>query len=263
MVEGVDFGAIPGTGDKKVLLKPGAEKLAEVYGYAPEIEIEERKEEWQAQPPFFHYIAKARLVKKSTGVVVAEGVGSCNSMETKYRYRWENNWHDTKPEGDGWVQKPKRNGGGFFWSRRVINEDTADLANTILKMAKKRALVDATLSATRSSELFTQDLDDFTPESDATDAAASPVSKSKAKPPASATQCADCGGPIEDHTTKKTGRVTTAANLIAYSMRDYGRQLCYPCGWKAKTAKDKAVTEAEAIPDAEVVPDSQEPNWDS
>jgi len=42
-----------------------------------------------------------------------------------------------------------------------MNMETAELSNTLLKMAKKRALVDATLSATRSSDLFTQDIEDM------------------------------------------------------------------------------------------------------
>ncbi len=44
---------------------------------------------------------------------------------------------------------------------QVKNPDVADLANTILKMADKRALVAATLIATGLSEYFTQDIEDF------------------------------------------------------------------------------------------------------
>jgi len=44
---------------------------------------------------------------------------------------------------------------------QVPNPDIYDQINTILKMAKKRALVDAALSAGRLSDLFTQDLEDF------------------------------------------------------------------------------------------------------
>jgi hypothetical protein len=44
---------------------------------------------------------------------------------------------------------------------RVENEDTASLANTILKMAKKRALVDAAIAIARISDLFTQDVEDM------------------------------------------------------------------------------------------------------
>ena len=43
----------------------------------------------------------------------------------------------------------------------VKNPDIADLANTILKMADKRALIAATLIATGMSEYFTQDVEDF------------------------------------------------------------------------------------------------------
>jgi len=46
---------------------------------------------------------------------------------------------------------------------RVENTDLADTYNTVLKMAKKRALVDATLTATAASDIFTQDLEDYTP----------------------------------------------------------------------------------------------------
>ncbi len=44
---------------------------------------------------------------------------------------------------------------------RVLNPDVADQANTILKMACKRALVAAVLVATNASELFTQDVEDM------------------------------------------------------------------------------------------------------
>jgi hypothetical protein len=36
MVDGTDYGAIPGTGSKKTLLKPGAEKLASFFGLLPD-----------------------------------------------------------------------------------------------------------------------------------------------------------------------------------------------------------------------------------
>lgn len=62
---------------------------------------------------------------------------------------------------------------------QVQNPDIYDQINTILKMAKKRALVDAALSAGRLSDLFTQDLEDFAEY----EPAASPVHPA-AEPPA-------------------------------------------------------------------------------
>jgi len=41
------------------------------------------------------------------------------------------------------------------------NPNPADQYNTVLKMAKKRAYVDATLSATAASDIFTQDIEEI------------------------------------------------------------------------------------------------------
>ena len=123
MSEGEDYGIIPG-GNKPTLFKPGAEKLNAVFGLSPLVEINNRVEDWDAS--FVAYEVKVTLLNKRTQVIEAEGVGSCNSRERKYK-----------------------------------NQDAANVANTILKMAKKRALIDATLSATRASGMFTQDLEDL------------------------------------------------------------------------------------------------------
>ena len=123
MSEGEDYGIIPG-GNKPTLFKPGAEKLNAVFGLSPLVEILNRIEDWDAS--FVAYEVKVTLLNKRTQMVEAEGVGSCNSRERKYK-----------------------------------NQDAANVANTILKMAKKRALIDATLSATRASGMFTQDLEDL------------------------------------------------------------------------------------------------------
>jgi len=124
MVEGEDYGVIPGASPKPTLFKPGAEKLNAIFGFAPVVEVTERAEDWDAG--FVAYEIKVTLLNKRTGGVEAEGIGSCNSRERRYK-----------------------------------NQDAANVANTLLKMAKKRALIDATLSATRASGMFTQDLEDM------------------------------------------------------------------------------------------------------
>jgi hypothetical protein len=124
MVEGEDYGVIPGTSGKPTLFKPGAEKLNAIFGLAPIVEITSRDEDWDAGR--VAYEVKVTLLNKRTTSVEAEGIGNCKSRERRYK-----------------------------------NQDAANIANTILKMAKKRALIDATLSATRASGLFTQDLEDM------------------------------------------------------------------------------------------------------
>ena len=123
MKPGVDYGIVPGT-DKPTLLKPGAEKLCEIYGFSKWIEILHQTEDYDR--PLFAYTVKVRLVSKTAGFTEAEGVGAANSREKKF-----------------------------------AKQDAFTIQNTLLKMAKKRALVDAVLSATRSSGLFTQDMEDL------------------------------------------------------------------------------------------------------
>src|SRR5687767_5469683 len=123
MVEGEDYGVIAGT-TKPTLFKPGAEKLNAIFGLAPIVEINNRVEDWDKG--FVAYEVKVTLLNKRNNQVEAEGIGSCNSRERRYK-----------------------------------NQDAANIANTILKLSKKRALIDATLSATRASGLFTQDLEDI------------------------------------------------------------------------------------------------------
>ena len=130
MREGVDYGTIPGT-PKPTLYKAGADKLCELYGLTDDYEITDRIVDFEQG--LFDYEIKCTLSRD--GFRVATGLGSCSSFEGKYRWR-----------GRG--------------ESRVENDDIATLKNTILKMAKKRAKVDATLSATRSSGMFTQDVGD-------------------------------------------------------------------------------------------------------
>lgn len=123
MVRGVDYGSIDGF-SKPTLLKPGAEKLCDAFGFSKTVDVINRIEQWDVG--IFSYEVRVTLSNKVTAAVEAEGIGSCNSKETAYRY-----------------------------------QDPFTIVNTLLKMAKKRALIDAVLSATRASGLFTQDIEDF------------------------------------------------------------------------------------------------------
>lgn len=123
MIKGVDYGLVDGF-SKPTLLKPGAEKLCDVFGFSKTVEVVNRIEHWETG--IFAYEVKMTLTRKENSVFEAEGLGSCNSKEASF--------HD---------------------------QDPFTIVNTILKMAKKRALIDAVLSATRASGLFTQDIEDF------------------------------------------------------------------------------------------------------
>lgn len=84
MVEGLDhdYGLIPGT-NKKTLLKPGAEKLCEIYGLVPRYDTT-RHEDWDK--PLFVYHVTCRLYRGDR--CVGEASASANSKESKYAGRW-------------------------------------------------------------------------------------------------------------------------------------------------------------------------------
>lgn len=164
MVRGEDYGRIPGT-QKDTLYKAGAEKLSEIYGLAPEYLVEVATENWETM--FFYF--RIRCILKRGDRYVSAGLGSCNTREEKYAWRWvSEKW---LPAGsDKKTLRCKK--GKFGWSYRVPNDDIATQVNTVLKMAKKRAFVDAVITATRSSGIFTQDLEDMAREVDEEDAPA-------------------------------------------------------------------------------------------
>jgi hypothetical protein len=164
LIFGTDYGMIPGV-KKPVLFKPGAEKLAEIYGIAPEFEEVRSIEDWDA--PLFYYKIKCRLFAKPSHVLVSECIGSCNSRETKYAGRWAYE-REVPPHMELASLKKKEftprdghNAGKLQVQYRIPNEDIFDQANTILKMSQKRAMVGAVILATRSGGIFAQDVEDI------------------------------------------------------------------------------------------------------
>jgi len=166
MKEGEHYGKIPGT-DKPSLYKPGAEKLSMTFRLAPRYAIE------KVDLPNGHreYDVTCELTHIHTGVFLGSGVGCCSTMEAKYRWRWDFESTGKAVPKDYWkTRDPSLLGGRDFVARkdddgrwmifrkgeRIENPDVADQFNTVLKMAKKRAHVDAVLTATAASDIFTQ-----------------------------------------------------------------------------------------------------------
>lgn len=184
--DGGDYGPIPGAGKKKVLLKSGADKLCELYGLYDEYEIEAQED---FGTKLFYYKIKCILKSRRDDSVVGTGVGSCSTYESKYRWRdsqrtcpscgaaaiipGKEEW--IKADGLGaWLCFAKKGGCNAKFRRgdqsiegqvigRVENPDIMDTVNTVLKMAKKRSKIDAVIGVTRSSGIFTQDLEDVPP----------------------------------------------------------------------------------------------------
>lgn len=173
MKNGTHFGVVPGCGDKPTLLKNGAELLCMAFKLAPEAKVEIS----DLGNGHREYTVTTTLVSISTGTPIATGLGSCSTMESKYRYRNVSDFEKTELPipADAKERKAeyrkhgygmKKVDGEWCWVRykdsaKVENPDIADVYNTVLKMASKRSLVDATLKATGGSCEFTQDIEDM------------------------------------------------------------------------------------------------------
>lgn len=174
MKDGEHYGVIPGCGSKPSLLKPGAEKLGVTFRLAPSYKITEQN------LPHEHrgYEVVTTLTHIPTGQVVGEGVGYCSTMEGKYRYRTgeveltgkpvpQEYWKERDIKllgGRGFVSKKNPDTGKWEIARqgeKVEHDNPADYYNTCLKMSKKRSQVDAILTATAASDIFTQDIEDM------------------------------------------------------------------------------------------------------
>lgn len=158
MKPGVHFGQVPGCGEKPMLFKPGAELIGVAFQVRPDYKITvddlgDGHKNFDVTCALFHI---------PTGNSVGMGVGSCSTMESKYRYR--NEVIGDVP-GEYWDSRdPVLLGGSDFEAKkmkkvwkivhRVPVGDIADVWNTCLKMAKKRAHGDAIQSSTAASDMF-------------------------------------------------------------------------------------------------------------
>jgi len=178
---GTDYGKIPGT-TKDTLFKPGAEKLCEIYGFYADFAIEQQIENWDKVPELFDYTVKCTIKRRNDDKVMGTAIGSCNSYEGKYKWRDANRncpkcaaetiFKAKEDKGGGWYCWTKKGGCGAQFTAddksitaqlhgKVPNVDVATQKNTVLKMAQKRALVSAAVASTRSSGIFTVDVEDF------------------------------------------------------------------------------------------------------
>jgi hypothetical protein len=178
LVKGVDYANIP-TVDKPSLGKPGAEKFTQAYNCTAEI-VRTLIIGDNITTPWITYDAQCDIhLGALDGPVIGNGFGTCNSWETKYRYRGamhvcpdcgKDLLHSKAPK-TGWYCWTKLGGCGQEFLEtderiksqvvgRIENPDPWDLANTIMKIAEKRSHCDAVLRAFAASGIFTQDVED-------------------------------------------------------------------------------------------------------
>jgi hypothetical protein len=148
-----DFGIIPGT-DKPTLYKPGAEKLCVTFRLAPADPLIETIPTLSGAVRY-----RARVpIHAHDGTLVAVGLGECSTGEEKYA--WRRPVHPSEFQSAPEDQKRQKwTREGELWDQ--VRVDPENVANTVLKMAHKRAYVHGVIMATAAGAIFTQDIEDL------------------------------------------------------------------------------------------------------
>jgi hypothetical protein len=149
------YGVIPGT-KKPSLYKPGAEVLAATFRIAVSYRVDDLSD-----GDHVRYRVAAVGTHQTSGIVLGEGMGECSSGEEKYKWRGSicDEEFDSLPENRRRIKFSKYQ--GKVEKKKQVRTESADQANTILKMACKRAQVAMTLNVTAASDIFTQDIEDL------------------------------------------------------------------------------------------------------
>ena len=155
MKKDTHYGVIPGT-KKPSLYKPGAEVLAATFRIAVSYRVEDLSAAGEVR-----YRIAAVGTHQTSGIVLGEGMGECSSGEEKYRWRRA----ICEEEFDLMAENRRRIKFGKYQGKvektKQVRTEPADQANTILKMACKRAQVAMILNVTAASDIFSQDIEDL------------------------------------------------------------------------------------------------------
>lgn len=160
MIKDTHYGQIPGT-PKPTLYQPGAEMLCVTFRIAPAPRVEDLSTD-----DAIRYRVTMAGTSQATGETLGEGIGECSSDEEKYRWRkpvCDEEWTET-PENlrrEKWHKGNDRQGN---YKVKQVRTSPADIANTVLKMAYKRALISMARTVLGCSDIFAQDLEDLSPE---------------------------------------------------------------------------------------------------
>lgn len=181
LVEGEDYGHVKGIA-RPFLQQPGAEKLANFYGYALRQETKRIVGDGVIAPNLSYETTTFVHLGDFDGSIVAQGIGEANSWEEKYRWRnamptcpecgrpdlvkrknppeLAGKWSCPSWQGKGGCGRnfeandPRISAGG-----KVENTDPYGMAETLVQMSAKRSMVAGVRRATGTSGLFTQDDD--------------------------------------------------------------------------------------------------------
>lgn len=224
MKKDVHYGIIPGC-KKPSLYKPGAEKIMATFRLVADNPIIEDLSTNDA----IRYRVTQRILN-TEGALVGAATGECSSDEEKYKWRRPVCQEEFDETSEDRRREKWSSYQGKSQKNKQIRTNPSDVANTILKMAVKRAMVAAVLVSTAASDVFDQDIEDLPegmipPENETATNSKPEVAMPQEKTPVPATptpqipaagNCEGCGIGVDEAVKK-------------FSQDKYGKILCRAC----------------------------------
>lgn len=162
MKEGIHYGTIPGT-PKPTLYKPGAELIFSMFRISAEpLDVKDLSVRgYDNTLVEVTYQVTIGAKNQITGAFLGAAVGICSSSEEKYLWR--------KPVCNEELDEAPADQKREVWKRvkgtaekiRQIRTSPADVANTIMQMASKRAFIATCRLVTAASDVFTQGVEEL------------------------------------------------------------------------------------------------------
>lgn len=209
-----DYAKIPGT-KKLTLLKPGAEKICNLFCFVPTLRVEEFRD--GDDVTFRVWVS----LSTASGRLLGEGIGQASTKETKFAWR-----KAVCPEEYEAAEPSQRRLKWFVDDRTgdagttlQIRETPADKENNMLKIGKKRGLIDAVLTITGTSNLFTQDVEPEEPNADGTPKTSGTPKKTTPPP-------ADNGPTVNDKQSGRFYAIWKGANRTPADVKLYLKRAC-------------------------------------
>jgi hypothetical protein len=181
--EGEHYGTTPGRKDSMMLYKSGAEVISSLFGLSASYKVNRTELERE----HVSYEVTCTLNTIDEGLIMGEGLGVCSTYEKKYRYRYQEKSTGISVPRDFWETKDinilkdrlkasdiayndlkvgfskDSDGWTITLRKKVENDNPADMYNTVLKIARKRAFVDAVQTSLACSDIFSnpEDMEEF------------------------------------------------------------------------------------------------------
>jgi len=221
-----DYGIIPGCKEKS-LWKSGSEKILAMFKLAVDPIVEELAS--PGSDPYGEYRVRVHCTVKQMGsqVFVGKGIGECSSWEDKYKWRRAVNdaeYAYMEKQGLARIKFGSNYQTKKDYEIKQVRVPTADIANTIVKMGKKRSQIDATLTTTAASSIFTQDLEDMPEElaeqltQEHAQKQSGEVQQPKRKSEAKQEPAKDNAGPADPKAESTGGLITEKQQKMLYAI---------------------------------------------